>query len=213
MRHERILSDLMNRIGEEPLRQLIAAIKDANSNYGRMKDSTVIKHLFHGSIPRKTICTAVNGLDGPVDRTLVLVAVMQSAKALIYAKQDPETCLEAVRATPWALRYVRRQTPEMCLEAVRQNGWTLRDVEEQTEEICLAAVREQPHSIEFVRDKTVEIRRLAAQDGSVAISRQRFLDVLALRRKADDNREKGTERRHHGPSAVQDEGRTAAAPH
>jgi len=75
--------------------------------------------------------------------------------------EDNELCLELIRQTDSALKYIKYQTEELCLVAVKKNGFALRFVNIQTNEICLEAVKENGLALEYVENQTEEICSVA----------------------------------------------------
>lgn len=75
--------------------------------------------------------------------------------------ENNELCLELIKQTDSALKYIKQQTEELCLIAVKKNGFALRFVKVQTNQICLEAVKENGLALEYVENKTEEICSVA----------------------------------------------------
>lgn len=84
---------------------------------------------------------------------------------LKYVKnQTSKICLTAIKSSPLSLQYVKNQTDELCLAAVKKSGISLEYVINQTEEICLAAIKENSQAFQFVKKQTDEICLAAVKE-------------------------------------------------
>jgi len=168
------------------LRRLIEAVRLSNGNYARMKDEPILRHIHSCCLPAHTTCRAIFLIRREVDRTTVLMAVMQTAKAIAEVRQDHGLCLEAVRIRPEAIRYVDRQTEAMCLEAVRLNPEMLHYVRNQTERICLEAVARKGHLLAYVRKRTNRTCAAAYLNDRVALVHVENSRWTEIRRLAEE---------------------------
>ena len=80
---------------------------------------------------------------------------MNKQEALEFFEKwsDKKHCLEEVKQSGDALRYVKIQTPEVVLAAVTQSGYALQFVKIQTPEVILAAVTQDGYALRYVRDR------------------------------------------------------------
>src|SRR5437588_225187 len=60
---------------------------------------------------------------------------------------DDNFCLEAVKQSCDAFKYVKNQTEQICLEAIRINWYALQFVHNQTKQICLASINKNWRSL------------------------------------------------------------------
>ena len=80
----------------------------------------------------------------------------------------PELCLEAVKATGYAIKFVKHKILEICLAAVRYEGALLRYIPdtEQTLPLVIAALQQNPDCRDYiaVKFRKPEVYKAAGYD-------------------------------------------------
>lgn len=81
-------------------------------------------------------------------------AVERNPVALIWVKQTPDLCMDAVCQNGMLLKFVREQTPEICKKAVQQNWRALQYSKYQTPDVCKSALQQDAFALCFIPEPT-----------------------------------------------------------